>query len=82
MEELEILGLIGVELSVGEINSHAVVTKSGSCLLGHVVSKELGLLRISLNTSSFVVRLREERRQIAEDTRHSTHYFILVGTGH
>ena len=51
---MEVIGQTGVELSVGDkkINSHFVITKSGRCLLGHVTSKELGLLRIGLNVSS------------------------------
>lgn len=65
-EELEVHGLIGVELSVGEnkVNSHVIVAKSGTCQLGHVKSKELGLLPIGLNAGSIVVQLGEEPRRI------------------
>ena len=53
-KELNVVGQIQVELSVGtkKINSQFVVTTSGRCLLGHIKSRDLGLLRIGLSASS------------------------------
>ncbi|KAK2557457.1 Uncharacterized protein P5673_020188 [Acropora cervicornis] len=53
-KELNVVGQIQVELSVGtkKINSQFVVTTSGRCLLGHITSRDLGLLRIGLGASS------------------------------
>ena len=53
-KELNIVGQIRVELSFGtkKINSQFVVTTSGRCLLGHIISRDLALLRIGLSTSS------------------------------
>ena len=53
-KELNVVGQIQVELSVGtkKINSQFVVTTSGRCLLGHITSRNLGLLRIGLGASS------------------------------
>ena len=53
-KELEVMSQIKVEISVGDkrMTSHFVVTKSGRCLLGHVTSKALGLLRIGPGASS------------------------------
>ena len=48
------VGQIQVDLSVGtkKVNSQFVVTTSGRCLLGHITSRNLGLLRIGLSASS------------------------------
>ena len=53
-KELDVVGQIQVELSVGtkKINSQFVVTTSGRCLLGHITSRDLGLLLIGLGASS------------------------------
>ena len=53
-KKLNVVGQIQVELSVGtkKINSQFVVTTSGRCLLGHITSRDLGLLRIGLGASS------------------------------
>ena len=53
-KELNVVGQIQVELSVGtkKINSQFVVTTSGRCLLGHITSRDLGLLRIGLGVTS------------------------------
>ncbi|XP_015754060.1 PREDICTED: uncharacterized protein LOC107333722 [Acropora digitifera] len=53
-KELNEVGQIQVELSVGtkKVNSQFVVTTSGRCLLGHITSRDLGLLRIGLGASS------------------------------
>lgn len=48
------MGQISVQLLVGDkkISSSFVVTKSGRCLLGHVTSKDLGLLHIGQGASN------------------------------
>ena len=53
-KELNVVGQVQVELSVGakKINSQFVVTTNGRCLLGHITSRDLGLLRIGLGASS------------------------------
>lgn len=53
-EELNMVGQIQVELSNGtkKINSQFVVTRSGRCLVGHITSRDLGLLLIGLGASS------------------------------
>ena len=53
-EELKVVGQIQVELPVRtkKINSQFVVTTSGSCLLGHTTSRDLGLLRVGLSPNS------------------------------
>ncbi|PFX14782.1 Retrovirus-related Pol polyprotein [Stylophora pistillata] len=52
--ELQVTGHAKVEISAADkrIGLHLVVTKSGSCLLGHETSQALGLLRISSGVSS------------------------------
>ena len=53
-KELNEVGQIRVQLSVGtkKVNSQFVVTMSGRCLLGHITSRDLGLLCISLGASN------------------------------
>ena len=49
--ELEVIGQIQIEISVGDkkIDSHFVVTKRSRCILERDSSKALGVLAVNLN---------------------------------
>ena len=58
-----------------KIGSHLVVTKSGRCLLGHEISKALGLLRIGLSVSSEFVECNVVSENLAK------YPTVFVGVG-
>ncbi|XP_074634263.1 uncharacterized protein LOC141892813 [Acropora palmata] len=81
-KELNVVGQIQVELSIGtkNINSQFVVPTSGRCLLGHLTSRDLGLLRIGLSASSESAECNVVSKDLASALQ-AKHPKVFIGIG-